>query len=118
MVVLKFLFREKEPVVDDKFEQIMVTVPTTAAAGDRIHVPNPHLPGTTFTVEIPLGKLPGKSFPIKIPRCPKEIKVVVPEMYKNGDSIPVEHPGRPSESFTVKVPQGLACGSTFKVALP
>jgi hypothetical protein len=119
------------PAVDEKYDQVEVTVPAGGralegyvamreyAAGDILSVENPHMPGTVFQVKIPTGKeRPGSSFSVKVPRCPKEVTVVVPAGTKTGSSIPITHPGRPSESFTVKVPVGKSAGSSFKVKLP
>ncbi len=119
LILFKMIFGgSSEEVVDEKFEQIAVTVPDHAKVGDKINVANPHMPSTVYTVEVPQNKRPGTSFQVKIPKCPKEISVVLPEDKKPGDTIPVQHPGRPNEVFTVKIPNGKKNGATFKVALP
>ena len=110
--------RTKPPVVDEKFDTLTLTVPQGKAPGDEIPLTNPHMPNLMYTATVPQGASAGKSFKIKVPKCPKQVKVVVPVDWTEGESISVHHPGRPLEEFTVKVPEGTARGSSFAVALP
>ena len=110
--------RTKPPVVDEKFDTLTLTVPQGKTPGDEIPLTNPHMPNLMYTATVPQGASAGKSFKIKVPKCPKQVKVVVPVDWTEGESISVHHPGRPLEEFTVKVPEGTARGSSFAVALP
>ena len=110
--------RTKPPVVDEKFDELTITVPKGCSPGDDVPVTNPHMPNLMYTAKVPQGVSAGKSFKIKVPKCPKQINVVVPKDWSDGESIAVHHPGRPLEEFTVKVPVGKVRGSTFAVALP
>ena len=112
------LITGREKAVDENFSTIQITVPPHAQAGTTMEVSNPHMPQQVFTVKVPDGKKSGSNFSCKVPKCPKDITIQIPEGKVSGDTIPVEHPGRPTESFLVKVPMNKKAGSSFKVKLP